>query len=319
MKGCLSACVWAWTLLWACISSGCSQGQTTLEFSYTDPAEYPLNASVRRLTLVPLAGRTPSDGVWAARATDRIRTAMREAGKASRFPAMIPPVTPKAAGRQPAAIADAGAASKLGKASGVDAVIHGTIEVVTRTRQGSAEDSSSDGGARLYVRHECRVNLRCVITDVSTGGTTSLAISEENRPKAGDPGAATQPARQPPPKDLVARLVDRCADGFVRRIVSRQVVVTVHLAPGGHRMVGKGNALAAAGQLDDALDCYRLAMLKAPGDHGAVFNAGVIHEACGRLDKADEMYDRAVGILASPEYVEARRRVSGRKKAKRPS
>ena len=310
MKGCLSACVWVWTLVWACVWSGCARGPTTLEIRYTNPAQYAPGPSVRRLTLVPLVERSSPDGVWAARATARIRTALLAAGKTSGFPAIVA----KAVGHDPAPPADAAAARAVGKAAGADAVIHGTIEIVTRTRSGSAKNSSSGGGVRQHVRHECRVNLHCVITDVDTGGTTSLVISEEHPKPAGGPGAATQAAGQPPLKTLIARLVDQCADGLVRRIVSRRVVVAVQLAPGQHRMVGKGNVRAAAGQLDEALECYRLAILKDPRDHGAIFNAGVIHEARGRLGKAAEMYGRAVEIQASNQYVQARRRVRGRKK-----
>jgi len=315
MKGCHSACVWAWTLVWAFVPAGCSQGTATLEFRYTDPAEYALDARVRRLAVVSLVGRSPSDRAWAARATQRIRKALVGAGKTSHFRV----VQPKAPGPQPLDVADSAAARKLGKAVGADAVIHGTVEVIVRTRQGSAESSSAGGGVAAYIRHDCRVNLHCVITDVSTGGTTSLAISEEHRQPAGGPGAATQAAKESPPKKRIARVVDRCADSFVRRIVSRQVVVTVRLADGGHRMVGRGNDLAVSGQLDDALECYRMAILKDPRDHGAAFNAGVIHEARGRLEKAAEMYDRAIEIQAEPEYRRAGRRVSGRRKSKKPS
>ena len=63
------------------------------------------------------------------------------------------------------------------------------------------------------------------------------------------------------------------------------------------------------GKSESTLDWYERAIEENPDDHGAVFNAGVMHEAMGQFKKAESCYDRAFKIEPKNQYVSARRRV----------
>jgi len=92
-------------------------------------------------------------------------------------------------------------------------------------------------------------------------------------------------------------------------ISPHEVVVPEKLAKGKSELVDTGNKLAVAREYTDALDYYVSAIEANPGDHGAVFNAGVMHEAMGQLKKAEGYYDRARKIEPKEQYIFARRRV----------
>ena len=92
-------------------------------------------------------------------------------------------------------------------------------------------------------------------------------------------------------------------------ISPHEVVVPVQLAKGKSKLVGTGNKLAVAGDYREALDCYVGAMAENPEDHGAVFNAGVMHEALGQFKQAESYYDRARKMEPKEQYIFARRRV----------
>jgi tetratricopeptide (TPR) repeat protein len=86
-------------------------------------------------------------------------------------------------------------------------------------------------------------------------------------------------------------------------------MVTEKMETGASKIVETGNKLARAGDYDEALECYTRALQTNPDDHGAMFNAGLIHEAKGELAAAEQYYSRAFAIKDREKYVLARARV----------
>ena len=55
-----------------------------------------------------------------------------------------------------------------------------------------------------------------------------------------------------------------------------------------------------------------------PADHEAVFNAGVMYERLGELQKAEDFYGRAMKLKPKQQYILARERVRRESPAKPP-
>ena len=113
----------------------------------------------------------------------------------------------------------------------------------------------------------------------------------------------------PPTDQIISQLIEQCVAEFVSMISPHEVVVPVKLAKGKSKLVETGNKLAVAGDYDEALDCYLSAIEAKGDDHGAVFNAGVMHEAMRQFKKAEGYYDRARKIEPKEQYIFARKRV----------
>jgi tetratricopeptide (TPR) repeat protein len=113
----------------------------------------------------------------------------------------------------------------------------------------------------------------------------------------------------PPNDQLISHLIDQCVREFIMKISPHEYTVREELCGGKSDFIKRGNMLAKACEYAEALEAYEQAIEAAPQDHGAMFNAGVVCEAMGKLDQADEYYTRAFNIKPEEDYVMARRRV----------
>jgi len=303
---------------------GCT-GQTKLvKISYSRPAEYQIPVTVKRLAVAQFVGKTNEDARWAHVASDRLVGALNAAGKRDKRYELCRPKRLEAIMDEHglAPIADADSARKLGRLADADAIIYGTVSVVVRDQRGKRKNFAADAGAEEpFLKRCCLVDIRFTMNDVDTGGTiAAFAIPREydsekpgkrgqgvfdevrsGRRGAGGPGS---------PQRVIRRLIGECVDAFVAKISPYYAQFTVELERGRDRIVRKGNALAQAGQYDDALDCYEIALARKAEDHGATFNAGVIYEAKGDLEKAGEMYGRAFRLEPKEKYAASRRRAA---------
>ena len=169
-----------------------------------------------------------------------------------------------------------------------DAAIYGTVSVSLLAE--SARDGP-DG------RCLCRAEVTFIAVNVESGQTVLTdTISRQGQ----CPGAA---------RGQVEGLIDQCIDAFLADITPGEEVITVILADVKGTIAQKGNALAARGRYDEALDCYTRALLQSGDEHGILFNAGVMHEIKGNLARAAGLYARALKLQPDEKYEAALRRV----------
>ena len=69
--------------------------------------------------------------------------------------------------------------------------------------------------------------------------------------------------------------------------------------------VGKANALARQGEIQEAASCLLKAVSRAPNHAVLHYNLGVIFEGCGRLSEARAFYENAFQI--DPAYEKAKK------------
>lgn len=144
-----------------------------------------------------------------------------------------------------------------------DAVIYGTVSLSRPAERGS--------GRRLGC-----AEVAFIVVDVESGRTVLTdTISRRGQ---------------------IEGLIDQCVDAFIADITPHEEVIPVVLADVKDTIARKGNALAARGRYDEALDCYTRALLQSGDEHGILFNAGVIHEIKGNLVRAAGLYARALKL-----------------------
>jgi Flp pilus assembly protein TadD len=74
---------------------------------------------------------------------------------------------------------------------------------------------------------------------------------------------------------------------------------------GGETFINLGRLLAETGQVEEAEDCFRVALERDPNDSTAVYNLGVVAQDLGRDDEAIALYHRALDlepVLAEAHY-----------------
>ena len=274
------------------LNLGC-RGATAVKFQYHQPPACELPASVTSLAVADLAEAPGSQG-WGRTAAQRLAEGLGRAEHLKRLRIV-------GAASQPAPqavpVADTTSAVRWGRASGVDAVAYGAVSITFTGQPGSA-----DGRADVTVSF--------VIDDVKTARTLAAASFSRRYPQEGQTPVAR--ADLASGDALGMELIDQCVDSFLAWLGPQTVSVSDRLQVGRTRRVLEGNTHARAGRYAQALDCYLAAMRESPGDDGAVFNAGLMHEALGQLGQARVFYDRAARMRPNDQYDQARRRLGAR-------
>jgi len=122
-------------------------------------------------------------------------------------------------------------------------------------------------------------------------------------------GAEGSDARPADDRDLIAGWCAEAVDIFLANLYRQASSVEVPLANGRSQFDRRGRALAAKGDYPGALASFRRAIDAAPGDHAALYNAGVVCEAMGDLRRANRFYRRAARLSDNSTYRTARDRV----------
>jgi tetratricopeptide (TPR) repeat protein len=240
----------------------------------------------------------PDSDNWGKIVAQRLAEAMDKA----QLPHRLKILSPQFAGAptQPAArrivVTDTASAAEFGKSIGADAVAYGTVAV---TWADWPKDSDAQVG-------QCVVTVRFVIDDIQAGRTLAAAAFSRRYPPD---DSRTSPAAG---REVVEELLAQCVDRFVAWLCPQGIAVNERLQVGRTRTVLDGNRLARAGKFAQALDCYLSAMDESPGDDGAVFNAGLMYEALGQLDKARQFYDQAALMRPGDQVDQARKRLQER-------
>ncbi len=290
----------------ALASAGCGGASRAVSFHYTEAPGCEIPDSVTSLAVVEFQGPPDSEG-WGNIVAQRLAEALEKA----ELPHRLKILAPQAAGpaTQPAArrliVTDTTSAAALGESIGADAVAYGTVAVTWAEWPKDADAADRPGPPDAQVG-QCAVTVRFVIDDVKAGRTLAAAAFTHRYPSDGSrPSAAAS-------REMVEELLAQCVDRFVAWLCPQTISVNERLQVGRTRLVLDGNRLARAGEFPKALECYLAAVEESPGDDGPVFNAGLMYEAMGQLEKAREFYDQAALMRPSEQVDQARRRLQER-------
>ncbi|HUS47467.1 MAG TPA: tetratricopeptide repeat protein, partial [Phycisphaerae bacterium] len=219
------------------------------------------------------------------------------------------------------AISDASAAAKIGKLANVHAIIYGSVHVAARRERGTKTEPDllrRTMRTVSYTREYSVVNVNFTMDDINTGRTLAAHAAKGEYDSQADQklGAAGVGKKlgfgggELPPLDSVTdRLIAEGVEQFLAKIGPHSVRFVEKLEKGKTDRVKEGNEFAAAKEYADALKRYEQGIEERPDDHGAMFNAALMCEAMGDLEKAEGYYDRALGLKVTEKYVSARKRV----------
>lgn len=323
MKALASTSVLAGLVLAVFLIAGCGP-EKTIELRYQRPAEYQISPKIRRVGIAEFGGGTVRDKQWGSIASDRLAAALDAYNrKYSRYE-LVDRKRLKAILDErdlQIAISDSSTAGQAGRLADVEAMIYGSVHVTTRDERVSRK--SFDPLRRSlktvwYTKRFCLAAVNFTMDDIRSGKTLATASTtheydSEKDKTSGGAGVAKALGfggeQVPPAEQVFSRLIDQCVEEFLSKISPHDVAVTEKLAKGKSKIVSTGNKLAEAGDYAEALECYRSAVEASPEDHGAIFNAGLMHEARGELEQAEQMYDRAFKTEPKEQYVFARKRV----------
>ena len=291
---------------------GCSQGGgagPVLAFSYERPARIEIPARIKTLA-VKAEPFEPVERMWYNRRTaDQTAKRLKAAHGQGRYTvieqARLQKMIKEADLEASFGTADA-AAQNAGKLSGVDAIVYVRARDHSQTRSKAWIRMDASGTSRgRRVQHFVSADMNFTMVDLSTGSTlASLAPRKEYYHDSGDRDEKKglfsflrgKDFNGSDANDVLCRFVDEGVQEFVDTISPKTVQVKEKLADGKSPAVAEGHALALADDYAGALEQYRLAMDQNADDHGAAFNAGLMHEAMGQFDDARTFYARAVGL-----------------------
>ena len=303
---------------------GCGP-EKTIELRYQRLAEYEISPKIRRVGIAEFGGQTAQDRQWGSIASDRLAAALDTYNRKYNRYELVDRRRLKALLDErdlQIAISDSSSAGQAGKLANVEAMVYGSVKVTTRDER--ATRKAFDPLRRslktvAYTRRYCLSAVNFTMDDIRTGKTLATASvmreydSEKDKDKSGAAGIGKAlgfgGGELPPTDQIVSRLIDQCVEEFLSKISPHDVAVNEKLQKGKSKIVSTGNKLAVAGDYAEALECYQSAIAANAEDHGATFNAGLMYEAQGDLNKAEEMYDRAFKLEPKEAYVFARKRV----------
>jgi tetratricopeptide (TPR) repeat protein len=311
-------------LLGAALLAGCGETKQAIEIRYDRPAAYEIPESVKKLAIAEFGGKTEADKRWGDIASDKLASELEAYNRQFHRYQLVDRKRLRAIMDErdlQLAISDTASAGKIGKLANVDAMIYGNVTVASRDEQGTRQvfDFLNKTTKTVpYTKRYCMAAVNFTMDDIVTSKTlTTVTVtreydSEKQNLTTGEKltKALGMGADNLAPVDQALEgLVDQCVQEFVSKVSPHRIVVSEKLMKGKSKSVDTGNKLAAAGEYAEALDCYLQAIETRRDDDGAMFDAGLMYEAMGKLDKASDFYERAFKTKDQEKYVLARRRV----------
>jgi len=303
---------------------GCEPKQA-IQLRYDRPAEYEIGPTIQTLGIAEFGGATSADRKWGDIASDRVAAQLDTYNKKYQRYQLVDRKRLKAILDEQdlqAAFSDSSKAIEAGKIAHVDAMVYGSATVNLRDEHAvrSTFDPMSRSMKQVpYTKRYVMTAVSFTIDNVQTGTTlttvaTKREYDSENDTSGGKTKALTKMmglggGNLPAADQLVSDLIDQCVEEFVARISPHEIRVVERLRGGKSDAVKTGNKLTMAGDYAEAVEMYEAALREKPDDHEAAFDAGVACEAAGKLDKAEEYYDRAFKLKPEEQYVQARKRV----------
>lgn len=312
-----------WVAVIGFLFAGCGP-RPIIDLRYDRSAEYMIAPSIRSLGIAEFGGKTAEDRKWGEIASDRLAAKLDAYNRMYNRYTLVDRKRLKAILDErdlQAAFSDSSQAVEAGKVAKVDAMIYGNVNVSSRDEPAS-KTTFDPIHQRLktitYTRRYVMAEVNFTIDNVQTGKAlaTVSAVRQFDSDKDRASGSKSITSMMgfsggslPPAEKIIPELIDECVDQFVEKISPHQVTAQERLRGGKSKAVATGNKLAKAGDYAEALEMYQAAIAAKPDDHGAIFNAGVVCEALGKLDKAEQYYDRAFRIKPEEQYILARKRV----------
>ncbi len=297
---------WSATLLSAwCVGCG---NEPTFSLTYARPARQEIDPNIRRLAVASRFQVADAvDPHWGRLAAENLLAELRNANGTSRRFDQIAKAPASVHQSVPPELAES-----------CDGVIVGAVNVVTTSerRTRTVKDLTGQARSEPYTHRYVGVQTVFTLLNLRQGRTeTAVALggeydsdhddAETTRPRLTGPDGRPETSS----RDEAERLLRRSAEQFAAWITPRVVRQDVTLATGPSEALRRGNGLARAGEYTEAAECYRQALDERPGDHGAMYNLGLMHEARRQFAEALSWYDRALADHVDDQYVKARRRV----------
>jgi len=302
------------------VLDGCEDKPITI--SYDSAPEYRIPAPIRKIAVAEFGGRTSEDRKFGNIAADHLASALDAYNKKYDRYELVDRKRLRGILDErdlQLAISDTATAAEAGKIAKVDAMIYGSVSVSSRDEQASTIgfDISSQRPKKVYyTKRYCMVSVNFTMDDIRTAETlASVTLTEEydsdkdKKSKRIGKALGFSGDELPPVDQVYTRLIQDCVDAFIVKISPHTVTHTVKMERGKTKIVGRGNKLARAGDYVEALECYMRGLEIDEGDDGAAFNAGLMHEAKGDLEKAREFYTKAFELKDKEKYLTARNRV----------
>ncbi|MDP7637694.1 MAG: CsgG/HfaB family protein [Phycisphaerae bacterium] len=302
---------------------GCGKGPM-VAIVYDHPAEYNIPGRIRKVAITEFGGKGGSEKKWGSIAADRLASQLDKYNKKfhryvlydrQRIAAIL------AEQDFQAAISDTGMAAKAGKIANVDAMIYGTVHVTIRqvhTTRRTFDPLSRSMRTVPHIQTHCMAAVNFTMEDVATSrtlATVSVTRDWDSDKKKKSGGAKIGAAmgigagKVDNAQKIAVQLIDQCVAEILRKISPHQETVEVQLSKCKSKVGKGGHTFAKEKEYADALEMYVAAIEEKPDDHGALFNAGVMHEVMGRPDKAAQFYSLAIELKKDARYIRARSRV----------
>lgn len=316
-------------VLTACVlmtgAFGCGP-KDTVALRYDRPAHYEISPSIRTLGIAEFGGKTTIDRRWGDIASDRLAAQLDTYNNKYHRYQLVDRKRLKAILDEQdlqAAFSDSSQAVQAGKLAKVDAMIYGSVTVTSRDERATRtkfNPLSKSEKEVSYIKRYVMTAVNFTVDNVETGKTLASVATMREYDSENDKGDSSPVAsmvkmvgiggdKTEPTDQVASRQIDQCVQEFLSKISPHEVVVTEALGRGKSEAVRTGNKLAMAKDYAEAIEAYEAALRSKPDDSEAIFNAGVMYEALGKLDKAEEMYDRAFKLKPKTQYVQARKRV----------
>lgn len=314
----------ALSIAWILIGlSGCEDKPLTI--MYDRPPEYLIPQSVTRIAVAEFGGKTLSDKKFGDIAADELASQLDVLNQKYRRYQLVDRKRLRAILDEQdlqLAISDTASANQAGNIANVHAMIYGSVTVSSRDEQESRMgfDIRTRRPTRVYyTRRYCMASINFTMDDVRTSKTLAALTLTSRYDSQKDQGAKKSQIVKAigvsggdelvPADQILSQLISQCVQQFVAKISPHSMVVTEKMEKGKSKIVQTGNKLARTGDYTEALESYMRAIKNSPEDDGAMFNIGLVYEARGQFDKAQEYYSKAFAIKDKEKYILARKRV----------
>ncbi|MFW6154384.1 MAG: hypothetical protein ACOC95_04120 [Planctomycetota bacterium] len=280
--------VWIGIATWVAV--GC-QPEPMVTFTTPHPWHVPLDDDVALLAVYPFAAARGTDPRWARQTTKHLGETLDQRDPRYPWSRVVGPDQLKALAAGLAIDATPGRAApacRLASEARAPVLITGVVHI-----EGSPSRASADPA--MYT---AAVAVR--LLEAATGDRLAYRLIVRRY--------VTEDGRPPPPH-TVAALIDQCTREVASMLALYETRVTIPLLPARTERVAVANRIGAAGSYSEALALYELTLTRDGADDQVMYNAGVMCEAAGRLDRALAYYDRALRRRQRPLYLEAYDRV----------
>lgn len=306
-----------------------------LAVAYDRPAQFEVSQKIKKLGIAEFGGKTRDDTRWGDIASDKLGAQLDEYNRRFKRYELVDRKRLASIMEERdmrISIADSAAAARVGKLAECDAMIYGTVNIVTRDEHSTRTVYNAASKTYQQVPHLKRFAMAAVnftLDDIITGKTlTSVTATRQYDSDKDDVSrmdafmAAVGSPTQKTPRamdQIVDNLVSQCVTEFLNKISPHQVRFEEKLAGVRSPSAELGGKLALAGEHAEAVDAYQRGIAEKPDDHGAMFNCGLVYELMAKQDvanltKAEEYYDKAVKVKPDLRYIMARKRVRSEQK-----